>query len=656
MPADPSRRARALPGGYTREATFARVLGALNAVLVLGLAGISALLISLLVNQGRAIWPADYRLLLPAPVAARAVAVSRDLRLVDAGLLPLAAGLLDDPSPPDLIFGRALAAVVRAIPPLGNNFGALASLLSLGLALMLILAPIEAARRAALASASTRVAEAIRRQIHRQMYRLGQSSLPTEGVGPVVNLFTREANDVRDGLLVDLDVLPRMPILAAGLIAVALGISWTSTIFLGSLGGLVWLISRVIQRSGANVGRGMIRESALQLFLLQEDLGLLRTVRVYGMENVDKQRFEEHLENHREAESTRIAAEHGPGLAIVQLYGVAAALIVGLLGYAIFQGRHTPAGAITLAATLAGLALPILGWARLNQSRRQADRSAAAIFEMLDRRPELQQEGGAQFLPPARERITFENVTLESVSGRVLLDGVSVEVPANSKTAIMGLDEDAKHALVCLIPRLIDPKVGRVRIDGRDLRDVTLESIRAQVATVLQADLIFSDTILANIGLGDPSFSLPRVIEAAKIAHAHHFIQDLPHGYDTIIGPLGHYLTTVEQYRLALARAYLHDPSIVIIEEPSSPMDDETKHLVDDTIARLAPNRTLIFLPHRLSTIRSCDRVIILNGGRVDVAGPPRALQGESKLFRHLQYVEFNQFATGDIEAGQMNG
>ncbi len=219
----------------------------------------------------------------------------------------------------------------------------------------------------------------------------------------------------------------------------------------------------------------------------------------------------------------------------------------------------------------------------------------------------------------------------------------------------MSLEEDAKQALVCLIPRLIDPKVGRVRIDGHDLRDVTLESIRAQVATVLQADLVFTDSVAVNIGLGDPSYPLPRIIEAAKVAHAHNFIQDLPHGYDTIIGQLGHYLSLDEQYRIALARAYLHDPSIVIIEEPNVPLDDDTKHLIDDTIARLAQGRTLIILPHRLSTIRSCNQIIVLQNGRVESIGQPRELQNESKLYRHLQYVEFNQFATGDIEAGQMN-
>jgi ABC-type multidrug transport system fused ATPase/permease subunit len=267
----------------------------------------------------------------------------------------------------------------------------------------------------------------------------------------------------------------------------------------------------------------------------------------------------------------------------------------------------------------------------------------------------LLQQVGASFLTPLEREITFEGVILEGRSGRPLLDGVSLEIEAGSRTAIMGLDEDARFAVCCLIPRLVDPKEGRVAFDGMDLREMTLESIRAQVGTVLQADLIFSDSVLVNIGLGEPNHSLPRIIEAAKLAHAHHFIQDLPNGYDTVIGPMGHYLKPHEQFQIALARACLHDPSILIIEELSGPIDEDIRHLIDDSIARLSMSRTVIFIPRRLSTIRSCDQVILLHQGKVVEAGPPGQLQAESKLFRHIEYIEFNEFASGEVEAGQIS-
>jgi ATP-binding cassette, subfamily B, bacterial len=337
------------------------------------------------------------------------------------------------------------------------------------------------------------------------------------------------------------------------------------------------------------------------------------------------------------------------------LLGAALAVAVGLLGYnVVVNDRISIASMLILLVSLAGLAHPITEWLGMSKAIRQANRSARGIFEFLERRPELHQDVGAQFLNALKQQISIDNVSVESRSGRRLLEGASVEIPANSRTAVIGQDEDSKLALACLIPRLLDPISGCVKIDGHDLREVSLDSVRAQVATVLQADLIFTDSVLVNIGLGDPVNNLPRVIEAAKVAHAHHFIQDLPHGYDTTIGPLGHYLKPDEQFRIALARAYLHDPSIMIVEEPNTPIDEDTSHFIDDSLSRLSIGRTLIILPHRLVSVQSSDYVIVLNNGRLENFGSPAQLQNESKLYRHLLYTEFNEFATGEIEAGQI--
>jgi ABC-type multidrug transport system fused ATPase/permease subunit len=633
------------------------VLGVVHSLLLVVLLADVGLLTALFASQGEARFPTSKVKSLPDWVVYRATGLDQDDTLFDdTGLFPIVSANLGSPHPVHHACAEAILDLLALFPTLRNNIGALASLLAVGLGLLLALSLIAQLRRSMIAELSCEAATQLRRQIHRQMYRLGQSSLATEGTGPVVNLMTREVNDIRDGLFADLRDKYRVPVLAAGLLALALALSWPLTIFLGSLGILIWLTARQIQRDSRQVADAAMRDSALQLTLLHEDFSLLRTVRVYGMENVDKERFDEHLERFREADARRMKTESWLSPTSWLLYGAAVAVALALLGYNIaVTHRIAPASALVLSAALIGLTHPLFAWLRMRKAIRQANRSATGIFEFLERKPELHQQGGAHFLQPIHERISLENVTLESRSGRVLLEGVSVEFPAKSRNAIMGLDEDAKHALVYLIPRLIDPKVGRIRIDGQDLREVTLESVRAQVATVLQADLVFTDSVLMNIGLGDPSFELPRIIEAAKVAHAHNFIQDLPHGYDTTIGPLGHYLKPDEQYRIALARAHLHDPSIVILEEPTVPLDDDTKNLIDDTVSRLSQGRTMIILPHRLSTIRSCEEIVVLHNGRIETMGDPRDLQGESKLFRHLQYLEFNQFATGEIEAGQMN-
>ena len=657
MQADAYARARRLLANR-RGVVKAAVLAPVQSLLVLGLLTLVGLLTGLVVSHGEARYPSALASELPDWVTSRETGSDQEFTVYsDTGLFPVAAGNIHAGDPVHRFAGRVVLAALRVMPTLRNDVGALATLLAGCLFFLLALTLVAQYRRALIADASVGAATALRRQIHRQMYRLGQSSLPTEGTGPVVNLLTREVNDVREGLFADLDRSVRSPVLAVGLLVYALGVSWVLTVFLASLGVLVWWLAREMHRDSRLASDGAMRDAAVQLSLLHEDLGMLRTVRVFGMEDVDNRRFDEHLERFRQADARRMKTEGTVNPTTWLLYGGAGAMAAGFLGYSVMAThRLEPASVLILVAALAGLTQPAFAWLRARKAIRQANRSAGAVFEFLDHKPDLHQQGGAQFLRPLKERITFENVTLESRSGRVLLDHVSAEIPAGGKTAIMSLDDDAKHALVCLIPRLIDPKSGRVRVDGQDLRDVTLESIRAQVATVLQADLTFTDSVLMNIGLGDPSYTMPRVIEAAKVAHAHHFIQDLPHGYDTVIGPVGHYLTPDEQYRVALARAYLHDPSVVIIEEPSAPLDDDTKHLVDDTVARLGQGRTLVILPHRLSTIRSCQQIIVLHNGRVETIGNPRQLETDSKLFRHLQYVEFNQFATGEIEAGQMTG
>jgi len=170
--------------------------------------------------------------------------------------------------------------------------------------------------------------------------------------------------------------------------------------------------------------------------------------------------------------------------------------VLGLLGYnVVVTGQISIATMLILFVALTGLAYPITEWLRLQKAMRQANRSAVGIFEFLERKPELHQQVGARFLNPLKEQIALESVTLESRSGRILLDGASVEIPAGARTALLGFEDDSRLALACLIPRLIDPKSGRVLIDGQDLREATLDSIRAQVATVLQADLVFTDSV-----------------------------------------------------------------------------------------------------------------------------------------------------------------
>jgi ABC-type multidrug transport system fused ATPase/permease subunit len=628
------------------------ILGVIEAFLVVGLVITFGLLLALLDTRGVTRWdgPAEQ---VPSWLARRLTGPlpSGPVEFPNTGLTPVvvANGGPDAPWAHRQL-ARLMGFWVARIPMLQGNNSALLVLLAKGLGLTLLLALVLSARRRSVVTAVAAAASSLRRQLHRQMYRLGVSSLPNQGVGPVFDLFTSEVNDVRDALASELSRSARVPVELALLLVLMFVLSWPLSLFLIAMIGLVLLASRPLLRSSRTEADAATRDAAVQLCLLQEDLSLVRTVRVFGMEGKDKDRFDAHLERFESAEVRRLRSEGWAQPTWLLLVGLAAVLGLGLIGLAIFgTGRHAlslPA-ALTIAAALVGVAALFRRVVAARGLLRRANRSAATLFEYLDRRPDLTMIPEARFLSPLREAITFEDVTIVGPRGRALIEGVSASLPRGSRTAIVGLDEPAKLGLACLVPRLLDPSRGRVRIDGVDLREVTLESLRAQVATLFQADLVFSDTVLANIGLGDPSYGLPRIIEAAKLAHAHQFIQDLPNGYETVIGPLGEFLTGDQMFRIGLARAFLHDPSIVIIEESNVPLDAEVKPLIDDSIDRLARNRTLIFLPHRLSTIRRCDQVLVLHEGRLVDAGPPRELHTRSRVFRHLKYLEFNPYAAG---------
>jgi ABC-type multidrug transport system fused ATPase/permease subunit len=658
---DSYRRVRKLLTQRAGQVAAAQAAGVIQSLLLLCLLVVGGLLLYLVISRGEVrIYGRQYPSTpkwLQAQVPAR---FTPEHTVRDSGLYPVVANNQDSRNPVHRWFARRVRSAQIRLEPLQSNTRSLLLLLAIAVGLILLVSLTDQLRKAWVAEAVSRVATGLRHQIHRQVYRRGQSALPTEGIGPVLDLFTRDVNEVRDGLLADIDFKARMWVLAVGLALVGFLISVNLSIFIIALGAFVWLIARYLNEGVRLQTDVATRAAAVQLALLQEDLSMLRTVRVYGMEGVDKRRFDEHLEQYRASDEVRIRNEGMLSPTTILLGGAATIIAICLLSYSILEDsradRISVAAAFVLTFSLIALARPVWALLKVHRLTRRAGRAASDIFEYLEQKPELQQSVGAHFLPPLRDRITLENVSLDNPSGRPLLSGVSVEIPARARTAILSLDEEAKLALACLMPRLIDPKTGRVRMDGIDLRDVTLESLRAQVAMVLQGDLVFTDTVLSNIGLGDPSYGLPRIIEAAKIARAHHFIQDLPDGYETVIGPLGHYLRVDEQYRIALARAYLHDPSIVIIEEPNITLDEELKSLIDDTIARIAPGRTMIFLPHRLSTIRNCDRVVVLHNAKLEAAGSPRDLHSQSKLYRHIQYLEFNQFANSEAEPATMSG
>jgi ATP-binding cassette subfamily B protein len=486
----------------------------------------------------------------------------------------------------------------------------------------------------------------LRRALYLQTYRLGTLAFRSLGPSEAVGVSTRHLESVHEGLILHLKTYFREPVKFGLVLLFALFVNvWLAVVFL-LLGTLTWFVAgQVAAHYRLKVGVAE-RASGEQLALLQESLMLMRLVKVYLMEQFNLGRFEQQLVGYANAQRSRYRGE-GVYRGLFRVIAIVASLLVlYLVGRIILGGSLGVTSALIMTVALVTLYWPAVAWLEARRNLRRARESAKVLFEFLDRPGSVGQAGDAEFLPALSRSLDFDNVSLkEPGTGKRLLRGVTLSIKAGQKVALVGPDEMEKHALVYLLSRFLDPGHGQIRIDRKNIREVTLDSLRVQVATVLQHNLVFNDTVANNIACGDPTFNLVRIIEAAKIAHAHQFIQKLPKGYDTPIGDLGQPLSIGEKFRIALARAILRDPALLIIEETTVPLDDDTKGIIDDTYARILPGRTVLFLPHRLSTLKSCDKVFFLHEGKIADEGDHRELLQANDLYRHLQYLEFNEFA-----------
>jgi ATP-binding cassette subfamily B protein len=480
----------------------------------------------------------------------------------------------------------------------------------------------------------------LRRAVYFHTYRLGSLAVRSVGSAEAVTIATRHIEAFGEAIYAWLTTTFRYPIKFTLLLILILALNfWLAVSFL-LLAALVWVIGGQIAAYFRREGRIGTRQADAQLALLQESISLLRLVKCFQLERFNQSRVERQL-----AESARGNWRRLRGDALSRPLLVAVGLLAGvallyLAARSVLAGEFTVAGLVVMAVALGSLVPPVAGWVRSLVLLRRGREAAAAIFEFLDRKGDAAEAADAEFLPPLSTRMEFRAVTLkEPGTGRTILEGVTFAIPAGSKVALVGPDPVEKRAVVYLIPRFLDPTTGEIRIEDKNIRWVTHESLRAQIALVMQDDLVFSDTVVNNIGCGDPSYNLPQIIEAAKLAHAHQFIEKLPYGYETMIGDHGHPLRPGERFRIALARALLRDPSILVIEEPTGPIDDDTLALLDDTLERVGHGRTILFLAQRLSTLRGVDRVFLIRDGRLEASGSHRDLRQTNESYRRLPIV-----------------
>ncbi len=322
--------------------------------------------------------------------------------------------------------------------------------------------------------------------------------------------------------------------------------------------------------------------------------------------------------------------------------GVVAAVILYIGAGRIANHQISPGDFGSFAMTIFYMFTPIKRMSRANNVVQQAVASYDRIQEVLQMPPEIQDRPGAVPMPTIQGRIRFDRVGFSYVADRPVLFDVNFETKPRETVALVGLSGAGKTTIVNLIGRFYEATAGTITIDGIDIRDVTTASLRSQIGLVTQEIILFNDSVRANIAYGLDDVPLEKVIESAKAAECHDFIMELPQEYETPIGERGGILSVGQRQRLALARALLKDPPILILDEATSSLDSESERLIQQALTRILKNRTTFIIAHRLSTIRNADTILVIDGGRIVESGTHDELVRKSRgIYRKLHDLQF---------------
>jgi len=486
------------------------------------------------------------------------------------------------------------------------------------------------------------VAHDLRLRVYDHLHRLSLTFYDHQQTGPLLSTITNDVVTVQNfassatlGILVDMLTIVMM-------LGLMFWLDWDFTLIAIGVTPFLLLFVMRFKKAVKNVTHEVRKRQSDIVSVVQQGLESVRVVKAFAREDLEDDRMDAASRAQVEAalKARRVKSLLSPIVAIV--VAACTAIVIWRGAGLILAGAMTVGALTVFLAYLNKFFKPVQDLAKMTNSIAQATVSLERIRKILDTDIVIPERADARPMPTCRGEITFEEVAFGYDADAPVLKSVSFNITPGQMVGIVGTTGGGKSTVVSLIPRFYDPVGGRVLIDGIDLKDLELASLRSKIGYVLQDTVLFHGTVRENIGYGRPNAKEEDIIAAAKLANAHDFIIAMPHGYDTMVGDRGLTLSGGQRQRIGIARAVIRDTPILILDEPTAALDTESERLVIEGLERLMKGRTVITIAHRLSTIRDADKIIVLKDGVVHEQGTHDELLKLNGVYAELHHIQFD--------------